>query len=83
MFLLASKNLKIKVQKFITLSVVLHWCETWFPILREGHRLKVSENRAPRRTAGTKRLEVTVDWRKLQIEKYRTLHSSPLSRVIK
>jgi hypothetical protein len=34
--------------------------------LREGHRLRVFENRVVRRIFGPKRDEVTGDWRKLQ-----------------
>jgi hypothetical protein len=37
--------------------------------LREVHRLRVFENRVLRRIFGTKRDEVTGEWRKLQNEK--------------
>jgi hypothetical protein len=44
------------------------WCETWSLTLREGHRLRVFKNRVLRRIFGTKRDEVTGDWRKLHNE---------------
>jgi hypothetical protein len=40
-------------------SVVLYGCETWSLTLREEHRLRVFENRVPRRIFGPKRDEVT------------------------
>jgi hypothetical protein len=39
-----SENVKIKI-----LSIVLYGFETWPLILREGHRLKVLENKVLRR----------------------------------
>jgi hypothetical protein len=56
-FRLISKNLKIKIYKTVILPVVLYGCETWSLILREEHRLKVSENRVLRRIFGPKREE--------------------------
>jgi hypothetical protein len=47
------------------LPVVLCGCETWSLTLREGHRLEVFENRVLRRIFGSKRDEVTGEWRKL------------------
>jgi hypothetical protein len=41
---LLSKNIKIKIYKTIILHMVLYLCETWSLILREEHRLRVSEN---------------------------------------
>jgi hypothetical protein len=66
------KNLKITIYKII-LPVVLYGCETWSLILREEHRLKVSENRVLRRIYGPKRDEVTGEWRKLHNEELRYL----------
>ena len=43
--------------------------ETWFPVLRNGHTLRVLENRIPRRTFGRKRVKcnyyfyIGPDWR--------------------
>jgi hypothetical protein len=44
--------------------------------LREERRLRVFENRVLRGIFGTKRVEVTWEWRKLHEELY-DLHSSP------
>jgi hypothetical protein len=52
------KMFRIKTYKTIILPVVLYGCETWFPILREGHRLGVFENMTLRRTTGTKEDEI-------------------------
>jgi hypothetical protein len=51
---LLSKNIKIKIYKTIILYVVLYGHETWFLTLREGHRLRVFENRVVRRIFGPK-----------------------------
>jgi hypothetical protein len=40
-----SKNLKIKICKTMILPVGLYALETWCLQLREGHRLKVFQNR--------------------------------------
>jgi hypothetical protein len=42
---LPSKNLKFKIRITVILSVVVYGFETWSPILREEHRLRVFENR--------------------------------------
>ena len=52
-----SKNLKIKIHETIILPVVLYICETWSLTSREGHRLKISENRILRRIIGPERDE--------------------------
>jgi hypothetical protein len=55
-----------------------------FTFLREEHRLRVFENRVPRRIIGPKRDEVTGGWRKLHNEELHGLYSSPsIIRVIK
>jgi hypothetical protein len=54
-----SRNVKVKIYKTIILPVVLYGCETWSLTLREGHRLRVFENRVLRRIFGPKRDEVT------------------------
>jgi hypothetical protein len=52
--------------------------------LGEEHRLRVFENRVLRRIFGSKRDEVTGDWRKLHNEELHKLYSSPsITRVIK
>jgi hypothetical protein len=54
------------------------------PTLREEHRLRVFENRVPRRIFGPKRNEVMGEWRKLNNEELHDLYSSPNTiRIIK
>ena len=62
-----SKNIKIEIYRTVILPVVLYGCETWSLTLREERRLKVSENRVMR-IFGSKRDEVTGEWRKLYNE---------------
>jgi hypothetical protein len=79
----AVKNLNIRIYKTIILPVVLYGCETWSLTLREGHRLRVFENRVLRRIFGPKRGEVTGEWSKLHNEELRDLYSSPsIIRII-
>ena len=75
---LLSKNLKIKIYRTIILPVLLYGCETW------SLRLRVFENRVLRRIFGSRRDEVTGEWRKLHNEELNDLYSSPnIVRVIK
>ena len=79
-----SKNLKTRMYRNITLSVVLHGCETWSLTLREERRLRVFENRVLRRVFGPRRDDVTGEWRKLHNEELNDLYSSPgIVRVTK
>jgi len=81
---LLSKNLKIKIYSIIILPVVLYGFETWSLTLREERRLRVFENRVLRRVFGPKGVEVTGEWRKLDIEEHRDLYSLPnIVRVVK
>jgi hypothetical protein len=41
-----TKNINIKMYGFILVCVVLYGCDIWSVILREGHRLRVFEDRA-------------------------------------
>ena len=78
------KNLKIKIYRTIILPVVLCGCETWSLTLREERGLRGFENRVLRRLFGPKRDEVTVEGRKLHMEKLNDLNCSPnVIRVIK
>jgi hypothetical protein len=80
---LISKNLKIKITRTVILPVVLYRCETWSLTLREGHGLRVFEDRMLRRIFGPKR-EVDGSWRKLHNDELHNLYSSPnIVRVIK
>jgi hypothetical protein len=73
---LLSKNLKTKIYRTIILPVVLYGCDIWSLILREEHRLWVSENRVLRRIFGPKRDKVTLEWGKLYNEETNDLYSS-------
>jgi hypothetical protein len=74
---LLSRNVKVKIYKTIFLPFVFCGRETWYLTLREEHRLRVFENRVPRRTFESKRDEVTEEWRKLHNEELHNLYSSP------
>ena len=50
------------------MPVVLYGCETWSLTLREERRLRVFENLAVRKILGSRRDEVTGEWRKLHNE---------------
>jgi hypothetical protein len=77
---LLSKNLKIKIYRTIILPVVLYGCETWSLTLREEGKLRVFE----KRIFGSRRDEVTGDWRRLHNEELNVLYCSPnIVRVIK
>jgi hypothetical protein len=81
---LLSKTLKIRTYRTIILSVVLYGCETWSLKLKEERRLRVFENRVLRRIFGSKRDEVTGEWRKLHNEELKGLYSlRNIVRVIK
>jgi hypothetical protein len=63
---------------------VLYGCETWSLKLREECRLRVFENNILRKVFGSKRNEVTGNWRRLRNEELNDLNSSPnVMRVIK
>jgi hypothetical protein len=62
---LISINIKIKIYRNIILPVVLYECETWSLVLREERSLRVFVNRVLRRIFGSKRDEVTVEWRNI------------------
>ena len=62
---LLSKNLKVNTYKTIILTVVLYGCETCSLTLKEEQRLRALENKVLRKIFGTKRDEITGEWRKL------------------
>jgi hypothetical protein len=81
---LLSKNLKIRIYKTIILPIILYGCETWSLTLREEHRLRLFENRVPRKIFSPKKDEVTGEWRKVHNEEHCDLCSSPsIIRIIK
>jgi hypothetical protein len=51
-----SENVKIGTCKTIIFPVVLYGCETWSPVLRDEHRLRVFENRVLRRIFGRREM---------------------------
>jgi hypothetical protein len=67
--------MKIKMYRTVTLPVVLYGCETWPLSLKEEHRLRVFENKVPRKIFGPKRDEVTGEWRRLHNEELCDLYS--------
>jgi hypothetical protein len=78
------KEGKIRIYKTIILPVVLYGCKTWSLTSREGHRLRVFENRVLRRIFEPKRDEDIGGWKKLHNEKLYNLYSSPsIIRMIK
>ena len=78
------KNLKIKIYRIKILYVVLYGCETWSLTLLEERKLRVFENRVLRRIFGTRRDEVTGEWRRFHNEELNDLYSTPnIVRVIK
>jgi hypothetical protein len=73
---LLSRHIKIKLYRTVNVPVVLYGCETWSVTLREERGLRVCENRVLSRIFGTKRDEVTGEWRKLHDE-LNDLYCSP------
>jgi hypothetical protein len=62
--------------------MVLYGRETFSLTLREEHRVRGFENTVMRRIFGSKRGEVTGDWRRPHNEELHNLYSSP-NRMIK
>jgi hypothetical protein len=67
--------MKIEICRTIVLPLSLYGCETWFPQLRDKHRLRAFENRVLRKIFGCNREEVT-GWRKWHNEELHNLCSS-------
>ena len=65
---LLSKNIKIMIYRTIILRVILYGCDTLSLTLREERRLRVFENRVPRRLFESKRDEETAEWIKHHTE---------------
>jgi len=70
---LLSKNVKIKIYRIIILPVILYGYETWSLTLREERKLRVFENIVLRRIFGTRRDEVTGEWKRLHNEELNDL----------
>ena len=75
---LLSNKLKIKIYRIIILPVVLYGCEVWSLTLREERKLRVFENMVLRRIFGTRRDEVTGEWRRLHNEELSDLYPHPV-----
>ena len=81
---------QVAIQKFKdqdiqnhNLPVVLYGCEAWSLTLREKAKLRVFENMVLMRIFGTRRDEVTGEWRRLHNKELNDLYSSPnIVRVI-
>jgi len=69
--------MNIKIKRTIIVPVDLYGCETSSLTLREKRRLRVFENRVLRRIFGSKRDEITGEWRKLHCEELNGLYCSP------
>ena len=66
------------------MSVFLCGCEAWSLTLREERKLRVFENMVLSRIFGTRKDEVTGEWRRLHNEELNDLYSSPnIVRVTK
>jgi hypothetical protein len=65
-----------KISRTIILPVVSYKCKTWSLTYREERRLKIFENKVPKRIFGPKRDEVTREWRRLRNKEFYALYSS-------
>jgi hypothetical protein len=73
-----------KIYRTIILPVVSCRCDTWSLTLRGEYRLREFKSRVLRRIFGSKRDEVTGEWRRLHNEELNDVYSSPnINRVIK
>jgi hypothetical protein len=70
-------DLKTKMYRNIILSTVLYGFENWSLTLRKELRMRVFENKLPRRTFGPKMDEITREWRKPHNKELSDLYSSP------
>jgi len=73
---LLSKNIKIKIHRTLIFPVLLFGRRTWSLTLREERRIRVFENRVLSTIFGSKRDEVTREYRKLHNEELTDLYSS-------
>jgi hypothetical protein len=74
---LLPRNVNNKVYRIIILPAALYGCENWSLILWEEYRLRVFENWVLRKVFGSKRDEVTGEWRRRHDEELYDLYSSP------
>jgi hypothetical protein len=65
-------------------AVVLYRCEIWSLILRNEHKLRVTEDSLLRRIFGLRKEEIIGGWRKLHNEELHNLYaSSDIIRFVK
>jgi hypothetical protein len=69
--------MNIKIYRTQTLPIVWHGWGTRSLTLKEGQRLRVFEHRLLREIRGSKTLEVTGGWRKLQNKEFYESYASP------
>jgi hypothetical protein len=74
---LLSKYINVEIYRTIISPVALYVCETWSLTLREEHRLRMFENRVPRKIFGPKRDEVAGEWRRWHNEELCDLYCLP------
>ena len=63
------------LDRTIILPVILYGCETWSVTLGEACRLKRFKNRVLRRIFGSKKDDITGEWRRLHDEEVYDLYS--------
>jgi hypothetical protein len=81
---LLSQNTKIEIHRNIILPVGLYGDETWSVKLREEQRLRVFENSLLRKNLGSRKYEVTEEWKILHNEGLHDLYYSTNNiRVVK
>jgi len=76
-------NIKIKMYRTIIVPVVLYGCEAWSVTLRGERGPRVFQNRVLLKTCGSKRDELTGNWRQLHIEELHNFQSAPNIWVMK
>jgi hypothetical protein len=81
---LLSKNIKIEIYRNIILPVWLCGDENWSVKLREEQRLRVFGNSLLRKNLGSRKDEVTKEWRRLHSEELHDTYYSPnIIRTVK
>jgi len=74
---LVLKKVKIRIYRSVILCDILYGCEIWFLTLKESNKQECLDVMVLRRIFGSKRKEVTGDWRKLSSEELHDFLSTP------